>query len=246
MDAYSIPATSGIYLIICTITSKIYVGSARDLCKRRKQHFSALQRNEHHNPKLQNAFNKHGPDAFLFEILELVLLPELLTAREQFWFAKLRPFGKNGFNIDRVAGSSLGRVVSQVTRDKIGVANSGKPSPNRGKKMTPEQLEWHIFVRTGKKQSAEHIRNAAETRIGTKRSPETCKKMSLSAMGHAPTNARIFIVTSPDGTEYVVQDGLPAFCRQHGLNSSCMGGVARGERKQHKGWTARYPETDVS
>lgn len=241
----NIPIVSGIYCITCTITRKIYVGSARNLRKRCAEHFNTLHRNEHHNPKMQAAFNKYGPDAFLFEVLELVLLPELLTAREQYWFEKLKPFGNKGFNLDRVAGSSLGRVLSQITRDKIGAANSGKPSPNRGKKMTSEQLEHHILVRIGKKHSEEAKRNMGESHRGTKRSPETREKMRIAALGHAPTNARTFIVTSPDGIETVVYS-LKTFCREYGLNSSVLVQVAKGKRKHYKGWTARYPESDVS
>jgi len=55
---------------------------------------------------LQAAWNKYGPDVFTFEVLEYVL-PMSLTAREQYWFEKLKPFDKKGFNLDRVAGSSL-------------------------------------------------------------------------------------------------------------------------------------------
>jgi group I intron endonuclease len=179
-----LPTSGGIYRITCTTTSKIYIGSALNLRKRLYEHFGTLRRNTHHNAALQRAFNKYGPDAFTFDILEFVLIPELLTAHEQFWFSKLRPFGKNGFNLDRVAGSSLGRVLSIETKGKIGTAHRGKPSPNLGKKMTPEQLEHHILVHTGKKASEETKRKQAEARKGTKRSPETREKMRLAALGH--------------------------------------------------------------
>src|SRR5260221_10508487 len=78
----TIPATSGIYRITCAVTRKIYIGSAMNLRKRWKDHSFYLQRNEHHNPKLQAAWNKYGPDAFTFEVWELVL-PISLTARSE-------------------------------------------------------------------------------------------------------------------------------------------------------------------
>src|SRR5689334_12150640 len=112
------PETSGIYRITCTVTGKFYIGSALNLYSRWANHFSSLRRNVHGNPKLQNAFNKYGEDAFAFDILELVLIPEMLTAREQHWFEKLNPFGENGFNIDRIAGSALGRKLSAEHREK--------------------------------------------------------------------------------------------------------------------------------
>src|SRR6266581_8275853 len=103
-----IPACPGIYKITCTVNNKIYIGSAVNLRRRRKEHFSDLRCNKHVNPYMQHAWNKYGEDAFVFEVWELVL-PMSLTAREQYWLNKLKPFGKKGFNIDREAGSPLGR-----------------------------------------------------------------------------------------------------------------------------------------
>lgn len=150
-DNPKIPATGGIYRIICTLTEKIYVGSAVNLSERLHHHFSHLRLNNHKNPKLQRAWNKYGEDAFTFEILELVLIPEMLTAREQYWFSKLNPFGKRGYNIARVAGSNLGGTHTPETREKLRQAKLGKKlSPEHaeksrkaslGNKLTPEQLE---------------------------------------------------------------------------------------------------------
>ncbi len=233
-----IPTTSGIYRITCTVTGKFYIGSAINLRKRRRDHFFYLERNEHHNPKLQAAWNKYGPDAFTFEVLELVL-PISLTAREQYWFNKLNPFGKRGFNLDRVAGSSLGRVVSQASREKSRATQLGRPSTRIGWHPTPEQLERQSRARIGKKPSEETKRKQAEARRGTKRGAVTREKMRLAALGHAPTNARTFLVTSPDGTEYVAHN-LAAFCREHHLHASTLGLVAQGKRKQYRGWKAHY------
>lgn len=234
----TIPATSGIYRITCVVTGKIYVGSAMNLRKRWKDHSFYLQRNEHHNPKLQAAWNKYGPDAFTFEVLELVLSMSL-TAREQYWFKKLDPFEKRGFNIDRVAGSRFGRVVSAASREKSRATQLGRPSTRIGWKPSPEQIERHRRAITGKKQTEEHKHNAAATRIGKKRSPETREKQHLAALGHAPTKVRDYIVTSPDGIEYRGHN-LTEFCREHGLKASGMANAATGKRKQYKGWKARY------
>src|SRR6266702_5002666 len=108
MDADSIPATCGIYRITNTTNGMFYIGSAVNLYKRRGTHSYYLRRNAHHNPKLQAAWNKYGEASFTFEVVEFVLVPELLTAREQYWLETLKPFGRKGFNIARIAGSSLG------------------------------------------------------------------------------------------------------------------------------------------
>ncbi len=60
----------------------------------------------HDNSALQNDWNQFGPDAFLFEILEVVkpsadpafCLADELTLLEQIWLEKLRPLGEPGYN----------------------------------------------------------------------------------------------------------------------------------------------------
>jgi len=234
----TIPATSGIYRITCAVTRKIYIGSAMNLRKRWKDHSFYLQRNEHHNPKLQAAWNKYGPDAFTFEVWELVL-PISLTAREQYWFKKLDPFGKKGFNLDRVAGSRFGRVVSQASREKSRATQLGRPSTRIGWHPMPEHVERMRQANLGRKQTEEHKRKAAATRIGKKRSPATREKQRLAALGHAPTNAKTALVISPSGQEYTVHN-LAEFCREHGLKTAGLSLAASGKRKQYKGWKARY------
>lgn len=178
-----IPTSSGIYRIDCTTTGKFYIGSAINLRSRWCQHRSSLKRNEHKNRHLQSAWNKHGPESFTFTVLELVL-PPFLIMQEQYWFNKLSPWDKKGFNLDRVAGSSLGRIVSQSSREKSRATQIGRPSTRIGWKPSPEQVEQHRRALTGYKQTEEHKRNAAMTRIGSKRSSETREKMHQSALGH--------------------------------------------------------------
>lgn len=245
MHSSGTPNTPGIYKITCIPTGKIYIGSTINLRWRRKTHFGHLQHNKHRNPKLQAAWNKYGPDAFAFDIVELVLVPDLLTAREQYYLDTLKPFDKRGFNIGRVAESSLGQKRSLETRKNISDAQRGKPRLNqRGRKQSPESIELRIRHIRGKKQSEEHRRKTAATRIGKKHSEATREKIRLSALGHAPTNVKTFILTDPEGVEYVVY-GLPKFCKEHHLSSSTMVQVAKGKRKQYKGWKARYQDIQL-
>src|SRR5258706_717986 len=236
MDAYSIPATSGIYRIVCSVTGKFYIGSAVNLQNRWSVHQHFLKKGTHTNSKLQRAWNKYGPESFIFEVIELVLVPELLTAREQYWFDKLKPFGNKGFNLDRVAGSRLGAKMLPHVKEALRNAHLGKPAPSRGKKASLETREKMRVYRLGKKHRPETIENMCATRLGHPVSEKVRNTLGES-------RKRTYIVTSPDGVEQVIH-GISAFCREHGLNYSCMVYVAQGKYRQHRGWKARYPEMD--
>ncbi len=193
MDANVIPATSGIYRIVNTINGKLYIGSAVNLRDRKRCHFKELRHNTHRNSKLQHAWNKYGSDNFTFEIIELVLIPELLTAREQYWIDKLKPF----FNIARIAGSQLGVKRSPETRAKLSASRLGKPAHNRGKKASPEaRANMSASQRRnppnlGKKFSPEHCAKIGaaslgnKSNLGRKRSPEAIEKSRIANTGRA-------------------------------------------------------------
>lgn len=61
--------------------------------------------------------------------------------------------------------AAKGRIVSQVTRDRLRIANTGK-------KRTPEQLFLMTQVRKGIKLSEEHKRKISIAKIGKKQSLE--------------------------------------------------------------------------
>jgi group I intron endonuclease len=269
--AQPLPTTSVIYRIVCTVTGKFYVGSALNLSHRRKNHFNALLRNDHCNAKLQNAFNKYGPDTFIFEVLEFVLIPELLTAREQYWFDKLKPFGKKGFNIAPFAGSPLGVKHTPEACANMGASRRGKPSHNLGKKASPEAREKNRLAQLGNTRAL-GMRHTPETRaqmsvsrkgkpshnLGKKASPETIEKLRLAGIGRVhsaetrtkmsikgsaakASSRKTLIVTSPDGVEYSIV-GIHQFCREHNLDRSTLLKVAKGKYSHHKGWKARFPD----
>lgn len=111
---------SGIYKITNRTTKKIYIGSATNFCRRWSAHYSLLRRNKHENEYLQNAWNKYGENDFVFEILEYVEDKKELLSREQYWLDFTRCYDRKiGFNIDTIAGNSLGRKTSHKTKEKL-------------------------------------------------------------------------------------------------------------------------------
>jgi group I intron endonuclease len=117
--------------IIYTITnlknSKIYVGSTiRSFYERRNSHKSSLRNKTHVNRHLQRAFNKHGEDSFLFEILEECNI-EYCRAQEQYWINILNVTNRNfGYNILSVPGSRQNVKHTKETKNKISKGHIGK------------------------------------------------------------------------------------------------------------------------
>lgn len=106
----------GIYQIRNLVNGKCYVGSAVSIYRRWNLHEWQLEDKSHCNLKLQRAWNKYGPEAFVFEILELCP-KSLLTSREQFWMDSLGVV-KGGYNIEPTARSPLGRRWRKSSKEK--------------------------------------------------------------------------------------------------------------------------------
>lgn len=72
--------------------------------------------------------------------------------------------------------------------------------------------------------------------------PENCEWITLSENVKrsnilSPKHIKYeYTATSPNGETYVF-DNASVFCKEHNLNGNCLRRVARGERKQYKGWT---------
>ena len=129
---------SGIYRILNTINGKIYIGSSKDVNSRFAHHRSSLRKGGHHSPLLQRSWDKHGEDAFLFEIVELCSVEDLMV-REQTWLDDTKCYlSDKGYNCAFLADRP--RVVrwSDERKDKMRKLNLGK-------KMSPESREDSLF-----------------------------------------------------------------------------------------------------
>lgn len=117
---------SGVYLIVNLLNNKFYVGSAKDLRHRMRNHFNDLKNKTHRNIHLQRSYNKN-PNAFIMIMIEKVEREELLTIREQFWMDCLNVSDKTiSYNILNTANSLLGFKHSAETRNKISQIQIGK------------------------------------------------------------------------------------------------------------------------
>jgi hypothetical protein len=170
---------SGIYKITNTANNKIYIGSSKNIIKRKNKHFLELSSNRHCNKKLQNSFNKYKRDKFTFEIIEECDI-KILIEREQFYIDLLKP----QFNIRLKAESNAGLKLSEEHKKIISEAN-------KGKKLSKETIKKIIKTRkeNGFKFTEESRKKMSESRkgnkncLGRKYSEETIKKNSESNKG---------------------------------------------------------------
>lgn len=75
---------SGIYIIRCKLTGRVYVGSSKNVNSRLKHHISSLRRSRHASWKLQEAWHEYGEDNFEFLLLEEVVQRSV----SKYWLAE--------------------------------------------------------------------------------------------------------------------------------------------------------------
>ena len=165
---------SGIYKITCKANGKVYIGSSKNINVRFQIHRHRLRRNLHVNPLLQNVWNKHGEDSFLFEVIESCEEKDLLK-REQYWMDFYDSYNvrKKGLNVITEAER---HSLPQSVRDKISKALKGVPKSEKARqnmKMAQQNRtqEWCDGISSGKigKQfSNEHKNKISRARMGQK------------------------------------------------------------------------------
>lgn len=183
---------SGIYKIVNKINGKCYIGSAVDLIRRHKRHFSNLNRNVHINAKLQNAWNKYEANNFEFCVIAFCEPGELLALEQKCIYEY--DCVTNGYNIALTAGNVMqGRNHSQESKNNIS-KNNGRAK--LGSKLTEEHKDLLRKVNTGNKNAVGSIRTKEQRenhaaklkgRIGPNKgrkfSEETKLKMRLGQLG---------------------------------------------------------------
>lgn len=197
---------SVIYQIRNIKDGKIYIGSAINRRKRFSLHRFQLRRNKHGNKFLQRAWNKHGEQNFEFHVLEIVV-PENLIQREQYYLDTLQSFAPHGYNICRIAGSTLGRKRTQEEKDHLSRLNKGKKLPQwikdkmkaaaPFKRRRPQTQETKNKLRLKRLENShlyktqEYRNNISIASKGRIKSKETCRKLSLANKGVKKTPEHI-------------------------------------------------------
>jgi group I intron endonuclease len=197
---------TGIYQIRNLVNGKRYIGSAagKGFRNRWGLHIKTLRDGDHHNEHLQNAWNKHGEESFVFEILEECEPQSCIECEQRYLDSVLfascndERFKQLGYNICRVAGSTLGmkwtkrqkqrrsginhpmygRTHSVEARHRISLAVR-KRHLEGDRSMTYNKISESL---TGKKLSKAHRSNIARSHIGLVVTEKTRNKMSESSL----------------------------------------------------------------
>lgn len=185
---------SGVYKITNTVNGKVYIGSAVNLVKRTNDHKHHLRKGKHHSAKLQNAWNKYGESAFIFETL-LLCSAENLLMYEQHCIDGFNSV-VSGYNICPTAGNTTGVKCSDETRKKQAAAKIGRVGNNLGNAHTEETRARisaalrgnnHSRGRKASEETKAKLRVAStgnSRRLGKFVSAETKEKLRKAALGN--------------------------------------------------------------
>lgn len=139
--------TPGIYEFGPRQSEKAYGGNSTDIGARWSAHRRMLRKGEHHCAHLQNAWNKHGEDAFEFRVLEVIEDADKRLVAEQAWL-DVRHAEKTCYNIAITAGPAgplseeHRRNLSEAlvgNQNSLGCKHTDEQCRKQGERMTGNQ-----------------------------------------------------------------------------------------------------------
>lgn len=150
----------GIYQWTHIESGKRYIGSSIDLTRRLRRYFSLMELKRVYN-YICRAILSHTHSAFILTIYEYIDIShlekkssevrKLILEREQFYIDSLSP----EYNILKVAGSSLGVILSEETKEKMSKSKLGKNHHYFGKTRLAETKVKTSLTLLGRARSAE-------------------------------------------------------------------------------------------
>jgi group I intron endonuclease len=241
---------SGIYKIECAASGKVYIGSAVSIRARWASHRSNLRNNRHSNRHLQNAWNKYGEISFVFSVVELCEITDLIP-REQFWIDAFNAANPEcGLNNSPTASTTIGFRHSEATKAKLSEIASnrdftklrenaqsmkGNPSHNKGKpgrKWTDEERAAASAARKGRAAWNRGIPMQEDVR---KRISETLLKDGKRRLIGGEVRAEICSLRAAKLTlhEIARKTGV-SVAQAHRISSHIDVGPRRGRRKTQR------------
>lgn len=207
-----------VYRIKNTITQRSYIGSTINIESRKQRHFHELKEDKHHSVYLQRSYNKHGANAFVFEVLYTG--DDYIEVEQQL----IREFFNASYNVSRNASGGdnisyhprnaeireiqranmIERMKDPIERAKCashGSDNGNWKDGSMEKHETCDCGNWKEYSAITCIQCRDRSGNKNPF-YGKEHSNETKRKISESKKGTMPVNANKVEV---DGIEYQSQ-----------------------------------------
>lgn len=164
----------GIYKIQCKIDNKVYIGYSSNIKKRFYLHKLKLKNSNHENKYLQNAWKKHGEDAFLFIVIEECPL-DMCIEREDYYVKQYKAdHRKFGYNLAITGVGNIGKMPKHITEKAI--KTKRKKALERGYWFKPETIKKQADGRRGFKHTEEAKERIKVSSTGRKKSKEVIQK----------------------------------------------------------------------
>lgn len=161
------------------LNGEFYLGSATSLINRWQQHKYLLREGRHHSLHLQNAWNKYGPDAFVFEVLTEC---EHIRSVEQWCLDHMECH----YNVSRIASAI---EYTDEVRSKISAKTRARYIVRDGKTLRELALEHGqphdlVYTRMQRGMTLDEAltapRQAHKTTAGAVKHPYHGRMLSLS------------------------------------------------------------------
>ena len=174
----------GIYKITNQINGKVYIGQTINYKKRSKAHFSYLVSNKHHNMYLQNAFNKHGKDAFAIELIKECSIDELDKLEIEHILEYNASNEVFGYNL--IEGGQKYRFFSDDVKKRVSLKLKGRKFTDEHRKRISESQKGKLISKQAiekmkftKKKNGSHL---GEKNPNALVSDNTAKEIVLSLL----------------------------------------------------------------
>ena len=161
---------TGIYKITNIVNGKVYIGQAKDIEIRWKEH---ITHSKTRKQILYNAMRKHGIENFNFEIL-MLCEEELLDLMEIYYIKQYNSYigweNNNGYNMT-TGGSGVRRIViSKKERKRMSEIKKGKycgdKNPMFGRHHTEDAKKKVSIANKGRVLSEEHKKKISKANKG--------------------------------------------------------------------------------
>ena len=258
----SLPSTSGVYVIVCLITRKVYVGSSVCIRKRFNTHVHHLRRGSHSSRYLQRAWNKYGASAFECRVLDDCAPEDRIQWEQQYIDLYQSANPRYGYNLNPIAKDQTGRKWTPEQLQRASASQTGKKASEETKQKHRQAWEkngdtWRMQRRekhgltydlispdgervTGKgitalaRQIGVHHADLCRLVKGT-RGTQSLKGWHRADYIEPPP----YVMLDHYGTERIIpRKEWITFCRTNGLNPNHLRSVRTGLREHHHGWSA--------